>query len=58
MILEFMDILKREEEQSNIIPDFASAEIYTRGLNREYLNDISEWIKNVPYKQLWQLEQM
>lgn len=37
--------IKEGGKAPNIIPDFASAEIYTRGLNREYLNDISEWIK-------------
>lgn len=38
--------IKEGGKAPNIVPDFASAEIYTRGLSREYLNDITEWVKD------------
>jgi len=39
-------IIKEGGKAPNIIPDFTSAEIYTRGKDRNYLNDISDWVRD------------
>lgn len=38
--------IKDGGKASNIITDFASAEVLTRGMDREYLDEITEWAKD------------
>jgi len=38
--------IKEGGKASNIIPDFASAEVLTRGIERKYLDEITEWVKD------------
>lgn len=39
-------IIKEGGNAANIVPDFASAEVYTRGKDRNYLDEVSEWVKD------------
>jgi amidohydrolase len=39
-------IIKEGGKAPNIVPDYSLAEVYTRGLDRAYLDDISEWVRD------------
>lgn len=39
-------IIKEGGSAPNVVPDYSLAEIYTRSMDREYLNDVSEWVRD------------
>ena len=38
-------IIKEGGKAPNIVPDYSCAEVYTRSIDRKYLNEVSDWVK-------------